>query len=106
MLTELKNKFPQHSWKSGGRLKHKDVSLTRDAYSNELKICIEYDGIWHFKDIHGQLANKQLKDELLKAWCIENGYRLIRDEDGHYNINILEEAIRTNEPYITIGTSY
>jgi hypothetical protein len=106
MLSELKNKFPQYSWKSGGRLKHKDVSLTRDAYSNELKICIEYDGIWHFKDIYGQLANKQLKDELLKDWCIENGYRLIRVEDGHYNINALEEAIKSNEPYITIGTSY
>ncbi len=52
-----------------------------DLYCKKLKVIIEYDGIWHFKDIKGQLAHKQRKDALLENWCKENNWRLIRIKD-------------------------
>ena len=78
------NKFPDDSWTYGGGLKYKNEKITRDLYSNKLKVCFEYDGVWHFKDIHGQLEKKQYKDKLLEEWCIENNYRLIRLKDEVY----------------------
>jgi phosphoenolpyruvate synthase/pyruvate phosphate dikinase len=77
----FQDKYPDDQWTYGGPVKHKDKRMVRDMYSNKLKICLEYDGIWHFKDINGQLADKQLKDVLLEEWCIENNYRLIRIRD-------------------------
>ena len=53
-------------------------------WSDVRKICIEYDGIWHFKNIHNQLEEKQKKDKLLNKWCVENGYCLIRIDDKEY----------------------
>lgn len=80
-------KFPEDEWTFGGSLKISDETITRDLYSKKLKICFEYDGIWHFKDIHGQLAKKQVKDMLLEKWCIENEYTLIRLDEDNYNKN-------------------
>jgi len=59
----FKDKYPEYKFKSGGMLKYNNFLISRDLYSDELKICFEYDGIWHFKDIHGQLKNKQEKDK-------------------------------------------
>lgn len=95
----LKEKFQSDEWTSGGGFKYKDVILTRDMYSNKLKTIIEYDGIWHFKDIHGQLAEKQLKDLLIEEWCLQNNWRLIRLKDDLFRkdkvkyLNILIESI-------------
>jgi len=72
------SKFPQDEWTFGGCLKYNSTFLTRDLYSNKLKVCFEYDGVWHFKNIHGQLEDKQRKDAALEQWCLYNGYRLIR----------------------------
>jgi len=77
-------KYPDHGWTFGGGIKYNDVPLTRDMYSNILKICVEYDGIWHFKDIHNQLKEKKKKDNYLEKWCKENGYRMIRIKDELY----------------------
>jgi len=68
-------------------------------YSNKLKVIVEYDGIWHFEDIKGQLADKQMKDNKLEEWAINNGWRLIRIKDILYQkdktkwLNILLDAI-------------
>jgi very-short-patch-repair endonuclease len=50
-------------------------------------VIFEYDGIWHFKDIHGQLDSKIKKDQTLEKWVIENDWRLIRIKDEIYNTN-------------------
>lgn len=76
-----------------------DRMLVRDLFSKKLKVCIEYDGIWHFEDIHGQLKDKQEKDFLLEDWCIKNNFRLIRIKEDIYNqdkkywIKKLEEEV-------------
>lgn len=69
---------------SGGGFKYKDKILTRDIYSNDLKIIVEYDGVWHFKDIHGQLEEKKIKDRLLEEWVIDNDWRIVRISDDLY----------------------
>lgn len=80
----LKEVYKDDEWTSGGGFKYEDTILTRDMYSNKLKIIVEYDGIWHFKDIHGQLEKKIYKDNLLEKWTIENNWRLIRIKDEIY----------------------
>jgi hypothetical protein len=80
----LKKELPKADWLINGNLHFKDENICRDVWSCVLKICIEYDGIWHFKDIHGQLEYKKMKDKLLLDWCIVNGYRLIRISDDLY----------------------
>lgn len=105
----IKEKYPEDEWKSGSNLKlNNDISLARDLWSDKLKVCFEYDGVWHFEDIHGQLVNKQLKDRLLEEWCITNNYRLIRiDEEVFTSISQIEELIYTNtESIIKVGNRY
>lgn len=58
--------------------------INSDLFSKKLKIAFEYDGIWHFKDIYGQLKEKQKKDKLLENWCKENNWKLIRMKDDLY----------------------
>lgn len=82
----IKN-FPGDCWTFGGLLKHNNIRICRDLYSKKLKVCFEYDGIWHFKDIHGQLKRKQETDFQLEKWCIENEYRLIRIKEIVYISN-------------------
>lgn len=105
----FKDNYPNDGWKSGGLLKFSDGSrLSRDLYSDNLKICFEYDGIWHFKDICGQLESKQKKDELLENWCIKNNYRLIRLQDEFFeSIEQVQKLIyEQNEKIIKIGNLY
>jgi len=88
---ELRNRINEifeNKFTFGGALKvGKDIYFSRDCYSEELKVCIEYDGICHFKDIWGQLAEKKMKDKLLKKWCKKNGYLLIRVKEEVYKQN-------------------
>jgi hypothetical protein len=82
------NKFPEHEWTCGGFIYHgTDRMITSDLYSKKLKICVEYDGAWHFKDINGQLKKKQMKDKMLNEWCAKNGYRIIRISEDYYKKN-------------------
>lgn len=85
--THFINKYKDDGWTFGGLLEKDGVRMCRDLYSKKMKVCIEYDGIWHFKDIHGQLERKQFKDKKLKEWCQENGYRLIRIKEEKYKEN-------------------
>ena len=83
--------------------------LSRDLYSNKLKISIEYDGIWHFENINGQLLNKQKKDMALEDWTILNGWRLIRIKEDLYKIDkklwldrLIESVYNSSEQIIKI----
>jgi hypothetical protein len=105
----LKEIYKVDEWTSGGGFKYENINLTRDMYSNKLKVIVEYDGIWHFKDIHGQLENKQMKDNLLEKWVIENNWRLIRLKDDLYRKNkkywlnnLLNSIYNSNEQIIKL----
>lgn len=105
--------FPLDGWTFGGCLKMNGLGISRDLYSDKLKICVEYDGIWHFKDIHGQLATKQKKDNALEKWCKFNNYRLIRIseswfiEEHHKNIDdVIHLIYNTTEQILKVGKEY
>lgn len=108
LVKYFKEKFPDYKWKNGGSLKYKDQRIVRDLWSDVLKICFEYDGVWHFKDIHGQLEKKQQKDKLLEEWCLENNYRLIRiDELEYISPYQIEKLIfEKHNPILKIGKRY
>jgi very-short-patch-repair endonuclease len=104
-------KYPDDQWTFGAGLIVEGETIVRDLYSKKLKICFEYDGVWHFKDIHGQLAKKQLKDSLLEKWCIENNYSLIRIDEDKFNkssLSMLDNIFYslTESKIIKIGDRY
>jgi hypothetical protein len=99
ILLYLKETYPDDEWTSGGAMKIENEIIVRDMYSTKLKTCIEYDGIWHFKDIHGQLETKKKKDDILNKWCIENGWRIIRISESYWhengkNFQVIEDALK------------
>lgn len=108
IVNHFKSKYVNDEWKSGGHLRTGTANLSRDLYSDKLKVCFEYDGDWHFLDLQGQLQEKQLKDKALEEWCINNGYRLIRiDEREKISIDEIENLVyRKNEPILKIGNRY
>lgn len=109
IVSFFKTNFIDDEWKSGGNLKIGEGKyLSRDLYSDKLKVCFEYDGIWHFKDIHDQLDKKQTKDRLLYDWCLKNNYRLIRiDEDKFVDLKQVEDLIyKRDEQLILVGERY
>lgn len=77
-------RFLDSKW-TQGPCHYKGEILGRDAIHIENKICFEYDGIWHFQDINGQLKKKQYKDTLLNEWAIENDWTLIRISEDYWN---------------------
>jgi len=87
LRTWLIAEHPNDNWTFGGHVRQDGIGLVRDVYSNKLRVCIEYDGAWHFKEIHGQLKKKQEKDAALEKWCKENGYKLIRIREEIYKKN-------------------
>jgi len=106
ILRILKEKYINDEWTSGGLLKYKNERIQRDIFSKKLKVCIEYDGIWHFKNINGQLKRKQYKDNLLNEWCVINNYRILRVRDGRYIYDkenifnlIIDFVYNSNERY-------
>lgn len=62
--------------------------LNPDIWSTTYKIVVEYDGAWHFKDINGQLKEKQKKDRITENWCEENGWRCIRIKEDVYKKDV------------------
>lgn len=104
----FKSNFPSDGWKSGGMILHNGQRISRDMYSDTLKVCFEYDGIWHFKDINGQLRDKKKKDEALESWCKEMGYRLIRIQDEFFNSmeQIYNFIYESEESVIKFGNNY
>jgi hypothetical protein len=108
ILEHFKTTYPDSGWTSGGSLKVEDSRISRDMYSDKLKVCFEYDGIWHFKDIHNQLDHKKLVDSRLEQWCILNKYRLVRiDEDAYTGFSQVEELLyNRSEDILKVGNRY
>lgn len=109
IINFFKKNFKEDNWKSGGRLNlNGQERLSRDMWSDTLKICFEYDGVWHFKDIKGQLIKKQYKDKLLEQWCLDNGYRLVRiDEDAYEGVSQVVDLIyNKTDSIIKLGNRY
>jgi hypothetical protein len=104
----FKSNFSKDEWLSGGQLKHNGFRISRDMYSNKLKICFEYDGIWHFKDIKGQLSRKLKVDMALEDWCKLNKYRLIRiDEERYTDVSLIVDLIyNKSDEIIKVGNRY
>jgi hypothetical protein len=101
IVNYFKTHFPEDEWKQGfinGSTKVDGFMINPDLWSKKLKVVIEYDGIWHFKDIHGQLERKQNADKATLKFCKENGYRLIRiDEDLNISNEIIENEVYNNK---------
>lgn len=111
IVSYFKENFPEDEWKQGfinGGKKYNGCYINPDLWSKKLKIIIEYDGIWHFKDIHGQLKRKQDVDRATMKFCEENGYRIIRiDEDEKIkNEQIIESVYNKQEAKILFGNRY
>jgi hypothetical protein len=104
----FKENFSGDFWKSGGQLKFNGCGISRDLYSDKLKVCFEYDGVWHFEDIKDQLEHKQMKDKLLEEWCVINDYRLIRVDEKKYvsEQQIVNLIYEQSEQIIKIGDRY
>lgn len=91
LIELIKDRFPNIKWSSGGGtnigkdLNDNIVRKAHDLYSKELKLIIEYDGMYHFKDIYGNLSLVQFKDKLLEEYCIINGWKLIRVNEKTYH---------------------
>lgn len=84
------------SQKKFNDLKVKD-KLSYDFYVeiNDIKICIEYDGMQHYKPIslfggEPQFARQRIHDELKTNYCISNNINLIRIK---YNSKNQEEIL-------------
>lgn len=59
------------------------LPLPFDFYLLDYNVCIEYDGIQHFKPIdffggEEELKRRQLNDEIKNKYCIDNNIKLIR----------------------------
>jgi very-short-patch-repair endonuclease len=72
--------------------KHKR-KLPFDFYLPEYKICIEYDGIQHYKPIdyfggESELNNTKIRDNIKNNYCKNNNINLIRIK---YNDNITKK---------------
>ena len=104
--------FPEDEWTYGGRIVLDNFGISRDLYSNKLKICFEYDGIWHFKNICNQLELKRSKDAALEKWCVMNKYRLIRISESWFSNNgndprcIIPLIYSSTEQIIKCGDEY
>lgn len=101
----FKSNFPNDEWKQGFLKGTNNLSV--DLRSDRLKVVIEYDGIWHFKDIHNQLNKKQNNDKQVLQYCRKNGYRLIRiDEDLKVQMSDIVKAVyESNKDIELFGSS-
>lgn len=108
IVEHFRTKYKEDEWTFGPFLEVEGILLSVDLISKKLKIILEYDGVWHFENIKGQLKDKQYKDNLLEEAIKENGYRLIRiDEDENLDLEEIEDLIyNRDEQIIKIGDRY
>lgn len=95
LLKLLKRSIPHGDFTYGGAISYNGNIISRDIISTKLKVGIEYDGIWHFKDIKNQLKQKQFKDRLYEEWITKSDYRLIRVTATNFskNLDLYEELV-------------
>lgn len=85
-LTEvIKNRLPQYHWQTGGSHNiGNNVRKAFDVYCKDIKLIVEYDGAYHWKNIYGNLPIVQMKDRQMETFCINNGWKLIRVNERTY----------------------
>lgn len=84
---EREKSFPNLRSKKGGVLRY-------DFYLIDLKACIEYDGLHHFKDCGkyvDQLQDYQERDAIKNNFCKANNIHLLRIP--YWNVNDIEDII-------------
>lgn len=84
LLNLLQERYPEYEFLAEDMVKHNGSFLSIDIYSKVKNLYIEYDGVWHFTDIRGQLERKQRKEALLADYCKINNIRLLRVTDHNY----------------------
>lgn len=96
LLELLKQSLPDFEFQIAGSFSYKGVIIGRDIISFKKKICIEYDGAWHFKNINNQVEYKQGKDKLFEEFINDSDFRLIRVTDNNFDKHqyLLAELIR------------
>ena len=99
----IKASLPNDGFTSG--MIDKKTRLNPDIWSRTRKVVVEYDGIWHFKDIHGQLADKQRRDRELEEWCVSNGWRIIRISENAYLSDVDGKSEQVVKEIITGSSS-
>lgn len=109
IVSYFKSKFPDDEWKQGlidGDHRHNGILLCPDLWSKKIGVVIEYDGIWHFEDIHNQLEHKQKTDKELMQFCRDNNLRIIRiDEELKLTNEQIENAIYNSNKMVEIFDS-
>lgn len=81
----IEQKFPQYKWQTGGGFKLTDnIVKSLDIYCRELKLIIEYDGVYHFREVFGNFEEVVKKDEALELFCENHGWKLIRVNEATY----------------------
>lgn len=111
IVSFLKNNFSNDEWKQGfinGSQKTDSYIINPDVWSKKLKVIVEYDGEWHFKEINGQLEDKQKRDRATMKFCKENGYRIIRidEKEKISNEQIIESIYNKKDEVVLFGNRY
>jgi very-short-patch-repair endonuclease len=91
----IKQRLPQFKWSSGG-LHNIGNGLRKslDIYCKDIKVIVEYDGIYHWKNVYGNLEDVQKKDRQLEQFCSDNGWKLIRvNEQTYKKVPLIVETI-------------
>lgn len=76
----MQKTYPDYNFKHSKKFYINSRELSVDMYSEEKKTIIEYDGRIHFVPYYGQKRLNEVieRDNILKAYCIENNIKLIR----------------------------
>lgn len=75
--------------------------LPFDFYVPSLNLCIEYDGIQHFKPIefwggHNGFVRTQINDSIKTQYCIDNKINLLRIRYDEDHVSVLKEYFKSN----------
>ena len=109
IVSYFKFKFPDDEWKQGlidGGHRHNGILLCPGLWSKKIGVVIEYDGIWHFKNIHNQLEHKHKTDKELMQLCRDNNLHIIRiDEKLKLTNEQIENAIYNSNKMVEIFDS-
>ena len=65
--------------------------LIFDFYLPETNAIIEYDGEFHYRDVHGGLEIQKIRDSIKNEYCYKNNIKLIRIP--FYKFNEIEDIL-------------
>ena len=113
LMSLIQKQFPQYNWQSGGHFNiGNKLYKSLDIYCKVNNLIIEYDGIYHFKNVYGNLERVQMKDKQLELFCQNTNWKLIRiNEKTFLNkkdecLNIIYNMINNYETIDKINKIY